>query len=313
MTSWARIGRQLAGKVLEIGPGTRPFPTGPGARVVYADKSVPGGRDRNWPELAGLPRGPAAEYEVDLDTTGLQQVRSDSFDAVIASHLIEHLANPVLALQEMQRVVRPGGRMVLIVPERRTTFDAPRPATPMSHLIEEFRDGISEVSREHIEEFCAAIYAQPPMHPPEVRAWHDPARLDDDMLDLHRRRSIHVHCWSAEEFASLLVGLLALGLISIGLVDQLFGEDDGADQTEFGLVLEKLADTGPLAAMTFAERWVGGVLDQPNREKQRIVDFAAALTRDLCDQPLPERYDLAALPTALLKRRQGGAIRRPGG
>jgi SAM-dependent methyltransferase len=42
---------------------------------------------------------------------------SDSaFDAVVATFFVEHLVNPVLTLREMNRIVRPGGRIVLLGP-----------------------------------------------------------------------------------------------------------------------------------------------------------------------------------------------------
>src|ERR1700681_3393851 len=120
----ADIGRTLRGDILENGPGNAPFPTAPGARVTYADRSVDGGRDATWPELAGHPRGPQSDLDLDLDVEGLGAVGDESFDAVIACHMIEHLANPIEALRECERVLRPGGRLVLIVPDRTRTFDA---------------------------------------------------------------------------------------------------------------------------------------------------------------------------------------------
>jgi SAM-dependent methyltransferase len=41
-----------------------------------------------------------------------------SFDLVLSGHVIEHLPDPVEALREMARVLRPGGRLVLCVTRR---------------------------------------------------------------------------------------------------------------------------------------------------------------------------------------------------
>lgn len=42
--------------------------------------------------------------------------RSESFDAVVAQHLVEHLAEPVEAMGEWHRVLRPGGILALVTP-----------------------------------------------------------------------------------------------------------------------------------------------------------------------------------------------------
>lgn len=42
--------------------------------------------------------------------------RTNSFDAVFLHHVLEHLADPAAALLEIHRVTRPGGRLVVVVP-----------------------------------------------------------------------------------------------------------------------------------------------------------------------------------------------------
>jgi SAM-dependent methyltransferase len=274
------IGRTLQGDILEIGPGHAPFPTAPGARLTYADRSVEGGRDATWPELAGQPRGPRADLNLDLDITGLSGVVDEAFDAVIACHLIEHLANPVAALREFGRVLRPGGRLVLIVPDRTRTFDAVRAPTPLAHLLDDYECGVTTVDEDHIREFCEAIFGQPPIHPDEVRAWYDPMRLDDELLDLHRRRSIHVHCWTPEEFAAAMTGFLARGLMSWDLVDVYFFDDEGTEpDNEFGLVLERPRTPSSPADQCsgFVRQWAARVLEMPTRDPRRLGTFHAAL------------------------------------
>jgi SAM-dependent methyltransferase len=292
------IGQTLSGDVLEIGPGHEPFPVAPGARVRYADRSVQGGRDKNWPELAGLPRGPAADLNINLDVDGLAPIPDNSLDALIACHVIEHLANPIAAIREFQRVVRPQGRLVLVVPDRNLTFDSVRQPTPLAHVLAKFHRGVTHVDDEEIKEFCSAIYYQPPIHPPAVRAWHNPQRLDADLLELHRRRSIHVHCWSPEEFASLIAGLIADGLITWKFADLYLPEDSRG--IEFGLVLERGWETGRAASSQFVRDWTRAVLGAPGRDPRRIARFDCALRRDLAAN---DRIDAtsaladAAIPT----------------
>ena len=275
-----RFGLGLSGDVLEIGPGTTPFPTAPGAVVRFADRPMPGGRDANFPELIGEPHGPDADYELDLDVDGLTGIEDRSVDAVVLSHVIEHVANPIHALEECLRVLRPAGRLVLIVPLRHATFDALRPGTSLAHLLAEDRAGVTEVDVDHIREFCHSVYHHTPSEPSETLEWHNPDRLDDELVALHRRRSIHVHCWDAEEMASALVGLTAVERFGFRLVDLFFDDDPGAAEIEFGLVVEP-APPGLETATAFIDAWVGAVLGDETRDPARIATLTAALARDL--------------------------------
>ncbi len=305
-----RIGRTLEGDVLEIGPGSRPYPTAPGARVIYADRSVAGGRRLNWPELRDAPAGPDAAHDVDLDRDGLRMLANASLDVVVASHVIEHVANPVAALVEFQRVLRPNGRLVLIVPDREHTFDWVRKPTSFAHLWSEYRSCTTEVSTVHIKEFCRSIYMQAPVHPPQVRAWHDPKALDDALLALHRRRSIHVHCWAPEEFASLLANLLREGALSLDLSHVYFCQDlPGGRGDEFGFVLAKPTQSMP--APTLAERfvrdWCRLTLDDSKAPPQRLSRMQAALQHDLPHGA----QELATLPAQALAEK-GLSVERHG-
>lgn len=64
--------------------------------------------------LAGNPNIDAA-VRGDLYTLPL---RDASFDLAVLSHVAEHLARPQAAFRELARVLRPGGRLLLLTPNR---------------------------------------------------------------------------------------------------------------------------------------------------------------------------------------------------
>ncbi|MDR1105022.1 MAG: class I SAM-dependent methyltransferase [Treponema sp.] len=79
-------------------------------------------RDRGW-AVRGLEISPSAGYARDvraLDVRSLPLEKSGledgSFDAVLASHLIEHLNDPALFIREAARVLAPGGRLFITTP-----------------------------------------------------------------------------------------------------------------------------------------------------------------------------------------------------
>lgn len=77
-----------------------------------------------------------------------------TLDYLCSSHVLEHLPNPLVALHEWHRVLRPGGSLYLVVPDKRYTFDLPRTVTPVRHLLHDFLHGVSPADiAVHIDEF----------------------------------------------------------------------------------------------------------------------------------------------------------------
>ncbi|HEY7831030.1 MAG TPA: methyltransferase domain-containing protein [Solirubrobacteraceae bacterium] len=82
----------------------------------------------------------------------LGEVPDGAYDAVLASHVLEHLANPLGALAEWRRVVGQDGHILLIVPEREGTFDHRRPVTTLEHVREDAERDTGEDDLTHLPE-----------------------------------------------------------------------------------------------------------------------------------------------------------------
>ena len=66
---------------------------------------------------------------VDIVSPGDQlPLEDNSVDFVVSSHVIEHFPDPIKALSEWYRVVKPGGYLYIIAPHKERTFDNERPA-----------------------------------------------------------------------------------------------------------------------------------------------------------------------------------------
>jgi SAM-dependent methyltransferase len=101
-------------KVLDIGAGG-------GEAKRFSDQLA---GPASWTAIEISPEGVAASkklgYETVLDSLDLEKeplpFASETFSAVIASHVLEHLENAPAALAECYRVLAPGGALVVGVP-----------------------------------------------------------------------------------------------------------------------------------------------------------------------------------------------------
>lgn len=77
-----------------------------------------------------------------------------ALDYLCSSHVLEHLPDPIAALHEWHRVLKPGGWLYLVVPDKRFTFDHPRTVTPAAHMLDDFAHArTAATSLEHVDEF----------------------------------------------------------------------------------------------------------------------------------------------------------------
>jgi ubiquinone/menaquinone biosynthesis C-methylase UbiE len=86
------------------------------------------------------------------EASDLSEIDSAQYDFLLSSNCLEHVANPIKALTEWTRVVKAGGGVVLVLPNKASTFDHRRPTTRFDHLLEDFERGIGEDDLTHLDE-----------------------------------------------------------------------------------------------------------------------------------------------------------------
>ena len=188
------------GRGLEIGALHRPMAVPAGVEMSYADSFTTEELVRLWsPEVDGHRVLPV---DVVTAATTLAGVEDERFDFVIASHVVEHLEDPVRCLRSLARVTRPGGCVFLALPDRRVTFDATRPPTTIAHVLRDYCGDPSASRRGHYTEWVELV----------ERLTGDAARAR--VRDLEARQyPIQFHVWSPDEFTLLLHELrTAVGL-----------------------------------------------------------------------------------------------------
>lgn len=97
------------------------------------------------------PRKPPGRQHI-RDAVDLGDLPAQTYDFVLSSHSLEHLANPLRALSEWHRVLKDAGILLLVLPDKRATFDHRRPVTSFSHLLSDFANGMREDDLTHLSE-----------------------------------------------------------------------------------------------------------------------------------------------------------------
>jgi len=62
--------------------------------------------------------------------------KDEVFDYVFNSHVLEHIFDPIKAVEEWLRVVKKGGIIFMVIPHKERTFDKNRDLSPYQELIE---------------------------------------------------------------------------------------------------------------------------------------------------------------------------------
>ncbi|HMS57189.1 MAG TPA: methyltransferase domain-containing protein [Fimbriimonadaceae bacterium] len=182
----------IQGQGIEIGPLNWPQDVPAGVDVKIVDQMSRADLCLRFPEFAAII--PPVDFVSKIDT--LEAIKDASQDFVVANHVLEHSENPILAMSNMLRVLKPNGVLFLTLPDKRYTFDHLRPVTPLSHLIRDFDDGPDWSRLDHYREAGKFLKNLPD------------SALDAYAADLAAKgQDTHFHVWTQSEMFELLVYL----------------------------------------------------------------------------------------------------------
>lgn len=155
-------------------------------------------------------RKPSGQQYI-VEAAAMGCLASGAYDFVLSSHVLEHTANPILALSEWIRLLKDQGTLVLLLPHKDKTFDHRRPVTTMEHLIADFKAGTTEDDLTHM---------------PEILALHDLARDpeagDSASFQARSMRNFENRCFHHHVFdTTLAVSLVDYMGIQIQAVEEI--------------------------------------------------------------------------------------------
>ena len=150
-------------------------------------------------EASEIKRPPGTDFVA--DGSDLASIPDSTYDFVLSSHNLEHFANPVKAIKEWQRVTRPGGTLVLAVPNYRYTFDHRRNPTTVEHMLLDYQRDTPESDLSHLDEiFNTHDLSRDPMA-------GSPEAFRERSLRNFENRCLHHHVFELSNTRELLTGL----------------------------------------------------------------------------------------------------------
>ncbi len=219
------------GSVLEIGPFHTPLTRGP--HVEYLDVLDADQLRARASHVGGDPDGvPAVIHHVG----GLDQV-DRRYDAVLSSHAIEHQPDLVRHLQQVERVLHPGGGYFLIIPDKRYCLDHFIAESTIADVLQAY----AEERRVHtlksvIEHLALTVHNTSLQHWQGDHGHPDRGRTERirAALDAYRDADggyIDVHAWyfTPPAFRSIVTSLRELELIGLeiaGIYHPAFGRNE---------------------------------------------------------------------------------------
>jgi len=177
------------------------------------------------------------------------------FAYAVASHVMEHVPNPLGWLHEILECVEVGGRVAIVLPTRTRTMDYYRqnttfgqvvgwsiekPALPTPTQVMDFLSQSFFHQGEPVVEGKMPPFTAAPRHYSDGEALHFAKMVWND------RHYLDVHCttWTPESFTEIFGRLREVGLLDCDIIGPFTGYP-GAPDNEFLAFLEKRSDDRP--------------------------------------------------------------------
>ncbi|WP_171164696.1 class I SAM-dependent methyltransferase [Usitatibacter palustris] len=215
-------GIDKAGTGLEIGPSHDPLaPKREGYNVHIIDHATREDLVAKY-QGQGLPLEQIEEVDfvwsgqTYLELTG----KPKHYDWIIASHLIEHTPDIIAFLADCDSLLKDGGVLSLVIPDKRYVFDRFRPITGLARVIDSHLAGMKVHSAGTAAEYYMNVAAKSGLlgwdaaTPGDYRFIHSAQQARDKIREVRDKGAyldVHNWCFVPHSFRLLMADLFALG------------------------------------------------------------------------------------------------------
>lgn len=233
---------------LELGPLSSPVVLKSESKVFYVDHmSTSDLKTKYKDEPVVLDDIVNVDYVVGKKSLKTS-VGGKKFDYVIASHVIEHIPDVIRWLKDINSVLKPGGVLSLVIPDKRYTFDITRRTTDVSDVIgayiEERKRVDSSTMFDYLKEYRKNIYAYEVNEKIYEDFINKPRRYNpEEVWELTRKNAkgigyVDSHCsvFTPYSFFEIIKYLIEYDLFDFEVVDFI---DTAPSELEFYVSLRK--------------------------------------------------------------------------
>jgi SAM-dependent methyltransferase len=89
------------------------------------------------------------------DAVNISLIQNETYDFCFSSHCLEHIANPLKAINEWLRIIKKDGYIIIIVPEKSECFDHRRNYSNFSKILTQYENNVGEDDLSTLPEILA--------------------------------------------------------------------------------------------------------------------------------------------------------------
>ena len=172
-----------------------------GAKTIW-EGDLKRGQHYRW-------EGAKPGFQYITDGTDLSEIENGRYDFVLSCNSLEHMANPIRALREWARVIKPGGHLLLVLPNKMNNFDHRRATTTFSHLLDDYHNQVTEEDLSHLDEI---LKFHDLSRDPRAGSFADFKKRSEANVD---NRCLHHHVYSLDLLRELL-GHINFEVLALG-------------------------------------------------------------------------------------------------
>lgn len=210
-------------KVLEIGPLFRPIaPRDKGFNAFSLDVCDDAELKKIYAHTGNADKIGPVDFIQNKGglAASIPEEHHGTFDVIIASHVLEHVPNPIAFIQDCGTLLKPGGHLSLALPDMRYCFDSLRQKSASGEWIEAFQQ--SRVDHSWRSVFESSVYSAArngriawPLRRPFPSFTFLGKALEAGYHDASSPKDCHAWVFTPASFALITQECYTLGLIPL--------------------------------------------------------------------------------------------------